>query len=343
MKVALDISPLNSAHSVRGIGSYTRNLENSLRSFDLELITINNPKTKVKADIYHFPYFDLFFRTLKPVKNAKNVVTIHDVIPLVFPAHFPRGIRANINLLAQKSVLKRVDAVICDSDTSKRDIHEKLGFSKEKIHVIYLAASNVFKPVSSTQELSKIAKKFKLPRKFVLFIGDVNWNKNVLGLLEAVKIAKVDLVLVGKAITDEKLSQVVAINETIIRLNLQTKIQKLGYVPDEDLVKIYNLAEATIVPSYYEGFGLPVLESMSCETPVICADNSSLSEIGENAAIFCKPHDPEDIANKIKYVMNASAEQKLKLARKVREHSLNFSWTKVANQTVEVYRSVLAK
>lgn len=343
MKVALDVSPISSAHAYRGVGTYTKNLKDSLVKLNLDLVTIGEPSESPLVDVFHFPYFDLFQNTLKPRKNSKNVVTIHDVIPLVFPEHFPRGIRGNLRLLLQKKALQQVDAIICDSQTSKADIVAKLGVEADKVHVIYLAAAEVFKPISNTKELSEITNRFKLPQKFVLFVGDVNWNKNILGLLEAIHIANVNLVLVGKALKDENLSQVVEINNTIKKLNLQTKIQKLGYVSDLDLVKIYNLAEATIVPSHYEGFGLPVIESMACGTPVICANNSSLAEIGKNAAVFCNSHDPKDISDKIRYVMQASKDQKLKLSKKGRDRSRNFSWTKVAQQTIDVYKSVLVK
>lgn len=341
MKVALDISPINSLHSSRGIGSYTKNLRDYLQRLKIEIISIQNSKEKVNADVYHFPYFDFFFRTLNPHKNAKNIVTIHDTIPLLFPEHFPRGIRGNINLLLQKKALRKIDAVICVSHTSKKDVNKKLLIPENKIHVVYLAASSEFTKINDNRLLLQIAKKYQLPENFILYIGDVNWNKNVIGLLKAVKIANVNLVMVGKSLIDKSLSQVIEIENTIKTLKLETKVTRLGYLTVKDLVYVYNLATLTILPSFYEGFGLPVLESMACGTPVICSGNSSLLEIGKNTAIFCNAEDPKDIAQKIDRIYNLNSEKKKELSIKSISHAKIYNWQKVASETKQVYESVL--
>ena len=341
MKVALDISPINSQHSPRGIGNYTKNLKDNLQRLNIEVIPIQNSKEEVHVDIYHFPYFDFFFRTLTPHKNAKNIVTIHDAIPLLFPKHFARGIRGNINLFFQKKALTNIDAVICDSNTSKKDINKTLHIPDNKIFVVYLAASGNFKQISNNKTLQITAKKYHLPEKFILYVGDVNWNKNVLPLLEAIKISNVNLVMVGKSLIDKSLPEVSEIENTIKKLNIGSKVTRLGFLTIEDLVHVYNLADLTIVPSLYEGFGLPVLESMACGTPVVCSDNSSLSEIGKGAAIFCDSQDPKDIAQKIKQVYSLTPKGKLALSTKLISHNSNYSWQKVAIETKLVYESAL--
>lgn len=348
MKVAIDVSPLSSGHSVRGIGAYTKYLvhEFKKRSFslqngnwDVDFEFFQNPKSSPKADVVHYPYFDLFFHTLPYKKNASRVVTIHDVIPLVFPAFFPAGPRGYINLFFQKRSLKNTDFVICDSQTSKQDITDKLSYPKEKIKVIYLAASENFRTINNQYTLKNTSKKFNLPRNFVLYVGDVNWNKNLEGLIKAIKIVRIPLVMVGGALTNPNLPQTKNINKLIKKLHLEKQVFKTGFVEDEDLAAIYNLATLTILPSYYEGFGLPVLESMACGTPVVCSKAGSLSEIA-GPAIICDPDNPADIAAKIDYILSLPTKKYQTLSQKSKNHAAKFTWTRVAQQTIKIYELV---
>ncbi|KKQ18399.1 MAG: Glycosyl transferase group 1 [Berkelbacteria bacterium GW2011_GWA1_36_9] len=341
MKIAVDISPLKTGHQVRGIGSYTKSLINEFKekNWGIDFEFFKSPNSPPPVDIIHYPYFDLFFHTLPINKKASRVVvTIHDIIPLIFPEHFPVGLKGNINLRLQKLALKNVDAVICDSQTSKQDVINKLSLPEDKIHVVYLAPSEKFRPTTDKKVLSVVAKKYKLSGKFALYVGDVNWNKNLQNLIESIKIAKVNLVMVGKALADKSLLQTQVLNKLIKKLNLSEKIVKTGYVPDEDLVAIYNLADLTLLPSYYEGFGLPVLESMACGTSVVCSENSSLSEIAGPHAVFCNTDNPVDIARKIKKVMEINPKQKQVLSQKLIEHASNFTWAKTTRETANIYK-----
>lgn len=341
MKVAIDVSPLKTGHKVRGIGSYTQNL---IKEFKIgkwqgmEFEYFASPASPPPVELIHHPYFDFFFHTLPVKKNIGRVVTIHDVIPLVFPEHFPVGLKGNINLFLQKLALKNIDGVICDSKTSEQDIIDKLSVPKEKVHIVYLAPSSVFGPINEQKHLSQVAGEYNLPKSFVLYVGDVNWSKNILSLLEAIKKAKVNLVMVGKAFTDKSLKEVQEIDDLIHKLKLSERIIKTGYIRDEDLAAIYNLASATVLPSFYEGFGLPVLESMACGTPVVCSNIASLAEIGKEAAIFCDPTNPNDIAEKIEYVLGLEVKEKESFSRRLIKHANNFSWHEVAKQTIEVYK-----
>lgn len=342
MKVAVDISPLKAGHSVRGIGTYTRYLTEEFKTgkwgIDFEFFT--DPASPPPADLIHYPYFDLFFHTLKIPKNTPCVVTIHDVIPLVFPHYFPIGIRGFFNLMGQKRSLLNAAAVICDSQSSKRDIIDKLSLPPAKIHVVYLAPAPIFRVLDySTKELISVAKKYHLPPQFVLYVGDINWNKNLKNLLEAVKIARVNLVMVGQAVCDPNLREAQQINLLVKKLGLGDKVTKTGYVSESELAAIYHLARLTLQPSYYEGFGLPVLESMACGTPVVASNAASLAEIA-GPAVFCDPADPADIAAKIKSVLNLSPKARASLAKKGLIHAKKFTWRQTAQQTIKVYKSV---
>jgi len=344
VKVAIDISPLNDSGSVRGIGTYTNYLVNDLKKISGKIqITTFSGKDIPESDLIHYPYFDLYFHTLPFRKTRPRVVTIHDVIPLVFKKHYPAGLKGRYNLFLQKLALKNTDAVICDSNTSKQDIHKILGYPFNKIYVIYLAPAPVFKPMQNSNYLENIRNKYKLPQEYFLFVGDVNWNKNIIGLLSAVKKTRVNLVLVGKALLNQNLPQVRDINSEIEKLKIKNKIIKTGYIPDKDLSAIYNLATATIVPSFYEGFGLPVLESMACGTPVLCSNNSSLSEIGHDTALFFDPHKKDDIKNAITKFLSKSQKDREKISKDSQNLAAKYTWNNVTRQTTEVYDSVICK
>ncbi len=341
MKVAIDVSPLKIGHNVRGIGSYTRNLVNEFKTGKWEGINcefFENPASPPPVDVIHYPYFDLFFHTLPIKKTASRVVTIHDVIPLVFPDHFPAGIKGYVNLFFQKRALKNTDAVICDSKTSRQDIIDKLSYPENKIHVVYLAPSDKFHPINDPAVLSVVTKKYNLPKEFVLYVGDVNWNKNLSNLLEAVKIAKVNLVMVGQAIVDQSISQTRRINDLIKKLGIRKKITKTGFVTDEELAVIYNLAKMTLLPSFYEGFGLPTLESMACGTLVVSSKVASIPEIAGSAAIYCNPSDPKDIARKVSYALGLDTKSTERLQNKSIKQAAKFNWSKTSQETIKVYK-----
>lgn len=342
IKVAVDITPLTSSHKIRGIGSYTENLIAELKSknWGIDLIYFSRGEN-VKADLVHFTYFDLFFHTLPIFKRSKTVVTIHDVIPLVFPDHFPRGARGSLNLFLQKLTLKNINAVITDSNNSRNDIEKYLSIDKSKIHVAHLAAAKAFKKIDNKKLISRVTIKYDLPRDFILFVGDLNWNKNILNLLEAVKISKKKIVLVGKSFLNTNLPEAKSVRDKISKLELKNEVIFTGFVKTEELAILYNTAKVTCLPSIYEGFGLPVIESMACATPVICSNNSSLTEVGGNAPIYCDPLNPKDIASKINLIFNLEPEKRVDLEKKSIEQASRFSWQKTAEETVKVYMSAL--
>lgn len=339
MKVALDISPTLNQSGTRGIGTYTSNLLHNLKKFKNTEVIEFRGKTIPSSDVTHYPYFDLFFHTLPINKTNRRVVTIHDVIPLIFPKQFPPGVKGRINLQLQKLALKNTDAVICDSKSSKKDISKKLSYPEKKIHVVYLAASKDYKP-SSDEEKNKVKKKFNLPDEYFLYVGDVNWNKNVLGLLDGVKRTSVNLVMVGNALTDRHLQQTQVIENKIRNLKIGEHITKLGFITNNDLASIYSLAKATIVPSHYEGFGLPVLESMSCSTPVICAKNSSLLEIGGDTVIYFDSNDTLSLEYAINKIIHMEADELNILKRNSLKQASKFSWEKTAKETIKIYDSI---
>jgi glycosyltransferase involved in cell wall biosynthesis len=342
MKVALDISPLKTGHQFRGIGIYTESLKKALEEMkvpDFGLKLIEDGHIPQDCDLVHYPYFDLFFLTLPFKKEKPTVVTIHDVIPLVFPKNYPTGLRGALKFQGQKLSLRNVRAVVTDSENSKRDIFKYLNYPLEKIHVVPLAPASHFKVIKDESLLDKTRKKYNLPEHFVLYVGDVNYNKNLLGLIKAFAGLKgeISLVLVGKAFLEDNLPETKAISQLIKKLEIEKKVIRLGWLPNEDLVNIYNLASVYCQPSFYEGFGLPVLEAMSCGCPVVCSKTSSLPEICGSAALMV---DPENVDDMIKGLQKA-IENKEGLRKKGLAQAKKFSWSKVALKTYEIYQKLV--
>lgn len=348
MKIAIDISPLQSGHKVRGIGFYLKYLKSSLEQQKNKYTYIfftQREKIPSDTDLVHYPYFELFFRTLPFVKKLKTVVTVHDLTPLIFPKHFPSGIKGNLTWRVQRYLLRQVEAIITDSENSKKDIKKIIGYPENKIHVAYLAAGDEFTILKNDElQIKQIKMKYDLPDKFALYVGDVTWNKNLPRLVKAVQQAKIPLVMIGKALVNEQVDAANLWNKDIVEVQSLIKNDKNiicpGFVSTEELVLLYNVATVFIMPSLYEGFGLPILEAMSCGCPVVTTKEGSLSEVAGNAAYFVDAFSVDAIATAIKTVFIDTKLQK-ELSQKGLIQAKKFSWEKTATQTTAVYDSVL--
>lgn len=343
MIVGIDISPLTNLHRHRGIGFYTKNLINALKDKDEILVKEINREVKSKIDIIHYPYFDLFFQTLPIFRKYPTVVTIHDITPLKFPKHYPPGIRGSINLFLQSLSLKNVAAIITDSQSSKKDIVEYFKIDSKKVYSIYLSTSLEFRQIKDDKVFSETKKRFELPEKFALYTGNVNWNKNILNLVEACIKADVDLYLVGKSFENKDNLNHLELRdykEFLEKFANHPKIHVLGFVETEELVALYNLASMVLLPSFYEGFGLPILEGQICGTPVITSNISSMPEIAGDGALLVDPYKIEEIKDAIEKILR---DEKLRdgLIKNGFENVKRFSWEKTAKETVEVYKKVL--
>lgn len=320
MKIGIDISPtLNnrgSQNNVRGAGKYIQLLQDNLTVFDKknEYIFFNKDKSVPhNVDIIHYPYFEPFFLTLPVHTKVKSVVTVHDIIPILYPQHFPAGIKGRVKWNIQKQLLKQVSAIITDSECSKKDITSEIGRANS-IHVVPLSVSNVFKKIPiSNKEKEKILRKYNIPSEFILYVGDATWNKNLPALITAVKNLNIPLVLVGKAlsISDAGINPWnQSLKEVLDQTRDDKRFIKVGFVPEEELVLLYNLAKVFVFPSFYEGFGLPVLEAMSSGSPVITTRSGSLEEVGGDSVYYVNPQDISSIQEGIKTVFESPKLQK---------------------------------
>lgn len=344
MKVAIDISPLQDGHKVRGIGYYLKNLKENLEKekTEVELSFIENINTSSDASILHIPYFDPFFLTLPSNSKIPYIVTVHDLIPLVFSEHFPTGIKGKLKWQIQKGRVKKARAIITDSNSSKKDIGRIMGISSEKIHVIYLAASEKFKPFGESEK-AKIRKKYNLPEKYVLYVGDATWNKNLVRLFKSLKNLGYPTYIIGKALNEENVSDNPWNKELLKAQDIikeSSNIHTLGFIPDEDLPVIYSAARVFAFPSLYEGFGLPVIEAMACGTPVVTTRNGSLQEVAGEAALFVDGNSENDIGKGIRSIYDNDDLYK-KYSELGIQNAKKFSWEKTAEQTLDVYEQVL--
>ena len=348
IKIALDLTPLYSEHQFRGIGFYTKRLVEALQvlikkkhlNLELELVKSIDKLRFLKTDLIHYPYFSPFFFSLPAKPLAPSLVTIHDLIPIKYPQHFPAGLKGKLRWQIQKKRLKKMKAVITDSQVWQQEIANLTGYPDKNIYVVPLAAGEEFELIRNKKTLNSVKEKYQLPEKFILYVGDVNWNKNVGGLIRAfykLKTQNSKLVLIGKAFLESNLNETKAIVQLIKQYGLINQTRVLGYVPTEDLVAVYNLATVYCQPSFDEGFGLPVLEAMACGCPVVASQSGSLPEVCGDAALMVDPQNSQSISTGLEEVIINEKKQKF-LQKKGFEWIKNFSWEKTASQTIEIYQ-----
>lgn len=326
-KIAIVNGASKKGDSVRGIGVHSSELFRQLKKLQIPNSKLQITETDHQSlttnhfDIFHFTVFRPFFISLpfiKP-KNTKFVLTIHDLIPLIYPKHYPAGIKGAIRFMINKFLIKKyVDRIITISETSKKDICRFLGVSPEIVIVIYLA------PKSAVKQ-KKVEKKYDLPKKFVLYTGDINYNKNIPNLIKACEIIKIPLVIAGKqALEIEKMD--LKHPETLHFEGVSlSNVIRLGFVSDNVLSDLYNLAYCYVQPSFYEGFGLPALEAVVCKTPLVVSKTQALVEILGSGLDYIDPNDVKDIARGI---LNPNIN--IKIPRK-------YSWERTAKETLKVY------
>ncbi len=285
-----------------------------------------------RADILHVTYIAPFFSKI-PI-----VTSVHDVSHQVFPKFFSLRDRLLFTTLFPLS-LRRSDAILTLSEFSKNEIWEKYPYLEKKtIHAVPLAAKSLFSSLEKKQLDQHILQKYSIRNQFILAVGNLQPRKNLSRLIEAFATLKSDvdvqLVIVGKA--QWQASQVY---KQVLDLKLEERVLFTGYVPDSELLHLYNAAIVFVYPSLYEGFGLPVLEAMACGTPVIASNTTSLPEVANDAAILVDPTNVSEIREAILEIIQAPELAKT-LSRKGLLNIKNFSWRVTAEATAKVYRSI---
>jgi glycosyltransferase involved in cell wall biosynthesis len=347
-KIAIDVSPLSDNNKIRGIGYYTKNLVEALQleikenpdyhEVQLKLIS-NSYQLKSNFDLIHYPYFDPFKLTL-PNTKIPYIVTVHDLIPRLFKSHFPVGLRGEIKWFIQKYRLKQAKCIIAPSHSAKYSIAEILKYPTNLIFTTPEAADPTFRSISDNQQLTLIKKKYRLPDKFILYVGDLNWNKNIPTLVNACRKLEYPLVIVGSAAVKKVTKH--PWNRDILWLQKQSSpfLHLTGFVPDSDLPSIFNLATLYCQPSFAEGFGLPLLQAMQSGTPTLFANTSSLPEISSFSGLAFDPFSLSDLQTKLSLLWKDPKQRQL-YSRLGKERSSQFSWKYTALQTLAVYTFAL--
>lgn len=377
MKIGIDISVLNDSQK-SGVGVYTYQLIDALLQINSQdqfilfglspfaaFENLNNLPFKkypnVKMRLYKMParlfrvifliwqkinwppieyfigevdFFHSFNWYFPPQKKGIKVATIFDMTPFLFPK-FHQEKTVQLETIRFKRIKKDADLVITISENSKKDF---LRFApKKKVEVVYPAVSEKFKMQNNEFKIKKVLKKYNIKRGYFLSVGSLEPRKNIQKLVEAFITGNFDnqLVIVGSEGWK---------NESVINLIKKNdhNIVITGYVPEEDLPVLYNQALCLVYPSFYEGFGIPVLEAMSSGTAVICSKISSLTEVGGEAVLYIDPKDNESIR---KAMIKISKDSRLRkdLIKQGRVQAEKFSWKKSAGKLNNLYYAIAAK
>lgn len=359
MKIAIDIQ--TTLGQPTGFGFYVSNLISTLRKnqsehefilirpetqkdfstpqrFWWDQFTLPRKARSEGADLLHQPCFSAPFFFKGPV-----VITIHDIISILFPENIPFASRMFYSKWMPYSYRKARE-IITISDSTKRDIQKVLKIPAQKISVIPLAVDQKFNTNVSQDKVKKVKQKYSLPDDYLLHLGTIEPRKNLEFLIdvfhEALKDDKnknLHLVITGK-----KGWYYEGLFEKVERLNLKEKVIFTGYLEEEDKPALYKGARIFTFPSLYEGFGLPPLEAMATGAPVISSNTSSMPEVIGDAGILISPKDKNAWVKAITRVNSNDALRK-EMAEKNKAQVNKFSWDLTAKRTIEVYNRAISE
>ncbi len=291
-----------------------------------------------KSDIYHLPCPDV----IGPY-SGKLIVTIHDLIYKTCPqSHTPQAIELTEKYM--QAIKAKADKIICISENTRRDLHSFLGLPLEKSCVIYNGADHDIFYTLSPQERFQAAGQLKalgMIKPYVLYVGTIEPRKNLTGLLESFARLKSKKAFQGQlVVAGMKGWMVESLGALIKKLGIQTDVIFTGFVSDGQLRLLYNMAEVFVFPSFYEGFGFPILEAFCCGAAVITSQTSSCGEIAGEAAICIDPMDCNAMANAMAQVLSDKA-LKESLSKAGLKRAREFSFLATAQKTLEIYQTMV--
>jgi len=371
MKIAIDARSAT-LHQGTGIGTYTNNLMSEILSIDskdeftlfcsgkfneefnkkntnivyssgrhggfYENYYIPNTLNELHTDLYHIPQNGIGFDFDTEIPT---IVTIHDLIPYIMPETVGKGYLERF-LRDMPNIISNSCGILTVSEYSKKDILKFFSFYPEdKIFVTPLAANNNFKPLDKNNCKLYVEHTFGVKDPYILYIGGFSLRKNVLGLINAFSKVYKDLnkpykLLLGGGLKDEGEKLFTFVKEN----NLQDKVIFCGYLEDKILPVLYSGCDAFVYPSFYEGFGLPPLEAMSCKAPVITSNLTSVPEVTGDDAILINPYNINELEKSLVTLLNDET-LKNNLSERGYLRSLEFTWTKTAQNTLKAYKKLV--
>ena len=295
---------------------------------------IKNQLLKDKIDLFHGLSYEIPFGLKKT--GIKSIVTIHDLIFLRKP-QFYQPIDRLIYDYKSKYACQNADNIIAISEKTKQDIIELYGISPTKIEVIYQSCDDSFKVAASEIQKEEVKLKYALPEKYLLSVGTIEPRKNILAIVRAMP--KIDvyfkLIIIGKQKPYAKI-----VKQEIEKLGLTDRVIFLKDIPFKDLPSIYQMASLFVLPSYYEGFGIPIIEALYSQVPVVAATGSCLEEAGGPHSLYVNPDDFEGFATAINSVLaDNSLQQAMK--QKGLQYVQKFNDQTISEQLMACYRKTL--
>lgn len=311
---------------------------NSPNRFWWNLWALPNYLRQNPVDIFHTQYIAPFWLP----KNIKLVLTIHDISFSFFPKYIKKSDLFFLKTLLPRSI-KRAEKIITVSQNERREIIDFYKVPAEKVDFAYNGVDyEKFTKDFSNEEKEKVRKKYGLPGNFLLYIGTLQPRKNIPVLVEALKILsdKYNLLALKLVLTGNRKSHNFdkKIDEVIKKYSLQENVIFPGWIDEEDKPVLYKLAQCFVFPSFYEGFGIPIVEAMAAGIPVISSNASCFPEVGRNAALYADPQNAEEFSEKIR---QALADENLRddLIKRGQEIAKEYSWQKTAEKILAVYKS----
>lgn len=365
MRVGIDAFPI--INNYGGVARYTRNLLRAVVAMESEVdfVAYVPPKSSGCAELERWgasgrlkrvevrrPFFrwrgwldklDLYHGTnykVQTMGRLGGIVTIHDLWLDRHPEYSKKVLGQRMSFFYTRRRASQAVRVITVSEHSAKDIRELYGLPKDRIAVIPHGVSGEFRPDHEEGRVSTLRSRYRLSaEEYILFMGGAEPRKNHISLFEAYA-SKPDLrkshslVVVGNPV-----HRLGSIMETARTLGISDRVVSTGMVNTGDLRVLYSNASLFVFPSRYEGFGLPVLESMACGTPVITSNTTSLPEVAGDAAVLVNPHDVDQLAEAIVRVLGDPALRETLRSRGL-ERARQFTWERSARETIAIYREI---